>query len=75
MIGSADMADGAKVLKVAVTAVPENGKANDALLRLLAKSIDVPRTSLSIRRGATDRRKTVCVAGDPDSLWRHLTSL
>lgn len=56
-------ANGAPVLKASVTAVPEKGKANDALIALLAKTWRVPKSSLSIVRGETDRNKTVRVTG------------
>ena len=69
---AADPAGGTAV-KAAVTAVPEAGKANAALLRLLAKEWRLPRSSLTIAAGAGDRRKTVAVAGDPDAIAARLT--
>lgn len=63
--GLAEEADGRCVLKVTVTAVPENGKANEALVKLLAKAWKLPKTAISITAGATDRRKTLLVQGDP----------
>lgn len=66
--GLADEADGGVVLKVAVTAVPENGKANTALIKLLAKEWKLAKTTITVVAGATDRRKTLLVAGDPDRL-------
>ncbi|MDP9231980.1 MAG: DUF167 domain-containing protein, partial [Actinomycetota bacterium] len=45
--------------KVRVTAPPEDGRANDALLDLLAKRLDLPRRSLSIVSGHTSREKVV----------------
>jgi uncharacterized protein (TIGR00251 family) len=41
--------------KVRVTAPPEDGRANDAVLDLLAKRLDLPRRSLSIVSGHTAR--------------------
>ena len=70
--GIAREADGAAVLKAAVTAVPEGGKANAALIRLLAKEWGVARSAITIAAGATDRRKTLHVAGDPEALQRML---
>lgn len=66
-------ADGAGVLKVSVTATPEKGKANDAILKLLAKAWRLPRSSLRIRTGASSRRKTIIVEGDPTILARRLS--
>ena len=59
---------GGAVLKISVTAVPEDGKANGAVIRLLAKAWRLPRQSLRITHGATARRKTLHVAGTPDDL-------
>lgn len=70
--GIAADAEGGHVLKVAVTAVPENGKANQALVKLLAKTWKLPKTAFTITAGATDRRKTLHVAGDPAVLAPHL---
>lgn len=50
-------------LKVAVTAAPEKGKANAAVLGLLAEALGLKRSQLSLACGETDPRKTVLVAG------------
>lgn len=70
--GLAPDADGGMVLKVSVTAVPENGKANAALIKFLAKEWRVAKTSLSVVQGATDRRKVLHLSGDPDDLAGRL---
>ena len=57
------LSDGRSVWKARVRAVPEDGKANDALLKLLAKSLDLPRQTLSLDSGATSRLKMVRIAG------------
>jgi uncharacterized protein (TIGR00251 family) len=54
---SISLADG--VVQVRVTATPEAGKANTAVLALLAKALGVPRTSLAIVQGETGRNKRV----------------
>lgn len=46
-------------LAVRTTAPPEDGKANDAVLRLLAKALDRPVSSLELVRGATSRTKLI----------------
>lgn len=68
----ATLDDGATVLKVRVTEPPEGGKANAALIKLLAKAWKLPKSSLSLVAGHTDRRKTLAVAGDPAALRREL---
>ncbi len=49
----------ASILVVRVTATPENGKANLAVLKLLSKALGLPRTSLEIVRGGNARTKVV----------------
>src|SRR3546814_13119579 len=70
--GPARLDDGAMVLKLRVTEPPEDGKANAALVRLLAKSWGLPKSTLSLVAGHTDRRKTLAVAGDPAAPRRAL---
>ncbi len=66
--GIARDAAGAAHIKAAVTAPPENGKANAALLKLLARTWKLPKTSLTIAAGAGSRRKVVHIAGQPADL-------
>jgi uncharacterized protein (TIGR00251 family) len=65
-------ADGATALQVSVTAPPAEGRANDALLRLLAKRWGVARRDLAIVAGLKSRNKLVHVAGDPEALLGKL---
>jgi len=64
-------------LKVQVTAVPEKGKANAAMLKVLAKAWSLPVRDLSVLLGQTHREKVILVAGEPSALmarlaaWRH----
>jgi uncharacterized protein (TIGR00251 family) len=63
------------MLKVAVTAPPAENQANEALLRLLAKELRLPRRNLSIVLGARSRNKIVQFAGDPAELTARLAPL
>jgi uncharacterized protein YggU (UPF0235/DUF167 family) len=65
-------ADGEVCLKVSVSAAAENGRANAAVLALLAKEWGLPRSSLSVKAGNADRRKIIGVVGDPDELMQAL---
>ena len=49
--------------KVRVTAPPEAGKANDAVLRLLADALGVQRRDLALAAGHASRDKIVTLAG------------
>jgi hypothetical protein len=50
-------------LKVSVNAPPVDGKANEAMQRVLAETFGVPRSAVTILRGETGKRKTVRIAG------------
>ena len=54
---------GQEGISLAVTAAPVDGKANEAMIRFLAKVLDVPKSAISIRKGATSRNKLVEIAG------------
>jgi uncharacterized protein (TIGR00251 family) len=70
--GLAPEADGGVVLKVSVTVVPEDGKANAALIKLLSKQWKVAKSAIEIVQGATDRRKVLQITGDAAELGRRL---
>lgn len=65
-------AEGGVRFKVVVNAAAEDGRANLAVLELLARKWRLPRSSLTVKIGASDRRKTVAIAGDPDQLMAAL---
>lgn len=52
--------------KVRVAAAPERGKANDAVLDLLAEALDVPRRDLELTNGRASRDKVVTLVGLTD---------
>lgn len=58
----------AGVLKAAVTAAPEDGKANAAVIGLLAAAWRVPKSAISVKQGAAARDKVFTVAGEPAAL-------
>jgi uncharacterized protein (TIGR00251 family) len=61
------------VLKVRVTAAPESGKANAAMIDLLARSWRLPRTAFAIVSGDTSRLKRVHIAGETPALLREIS--
>lgn len=67
-------AGGEAHLKLRVSAIAENGKANGAVLKLLAKAWGVPRSALSLVSGETGRTKVIEVAGDPDELLARVAA-
>ena len=70
--GLLDEPDGGKALKVSVTAAPEGGKANGAVIALLAKEWGVAKSAISVVSGATDRRKLVEIRGPSQDLLVQL---
>jgi hypothetical protein len=62
-------------LLVRLAAAPVEGAANDALVRLLADTLHVPRTSITIASGDRSRDKRVAIAGlAPAELARRLAA-
>jgi uncharacterized protein (TIGR00251 family) len=53
----------ADAFKVALTAPPVDGKANDACIRFFAELLRVPRSSVTIAAGETSRNKVIRISG------------
>ena len=56
------------VLKARMRALPEDGRANQALEKLIARWIKVPASSVSVAQGTKSRLKQVKIGGKPDEL-------
>jgi uncharacterized protein YggU (UPF0235/DUF167 family) len=67
--------DGQAVLRVRVRAVPDRGKANAAVLALLARALGVPKSSVALTAGGSARHKTVALTGDAGELMARLEAL
>ena len=63
--GLVETANGGRALKVSVTAIAENGRANEAVIKFLAKAWHLPKSSLDLVAGAADRNKVIHVSGSP----------
>jgi uncharacterized protein YggU (UPF0235/DUF167 family) len=57
-------ADGRVRLKLSVAAPPDGGRANAAVIALLARTLDLPASAFTLARGTTNRRKTLTIGGD-----------
>ena len=64
-----------RALKARVAAPPEDGKANAALIGLLAQTLDVRKSDVRIASGAASRVKTIEVAGDDALLAARLAKV
>ena len=69
--GYETLADGTEVLRIRVAAVPDKGKANAAVITLLAKALRLPKSAITLASGETSRLKTVRLPAGVDlSIWR-----
>lgn len=64
--------NGQAILKAGVTAVPEGGKANQALIKLLSKTWKIPKGAFEIVKGATDRHKTILIKEAGEDVYSRL---
>ena len=64
--------DGSAVLRLRVAAVPDKGKANAAVIALLARALGVPKSAIAVTAGETARLKTVAISGDGAALAARL---
>jgi len=77
--GLVQTAEGAAI-EVSVTAPPADGRANDAVVALLAKGWRLPKSSLTIVAGNKGRIKTISIDGAPSEIlprlmaWLHQLS-
>ena len=75
VIGLHAGADGAVSLAVKVTAPPDNGKANKAVIATVAQWAKLPKSALSIAAGETDRHKSILVTGNTARLEASIASI
>ena len=67
--------EGGISVKARVSAAPEGGKANKALIALLSKTLKIPKTSIEIVAGDTSRNKNLRIAVDPEVFAEKLAAL
>lgn len=65
-------AAGERWLKARVRAMPEDGKANKALIELLAKTLKQPKSAISFVSGETSRKKILRIEADPEDVITKL---
>ena len=63
------------MLRIRVSAGPDNGQANAAVTALLARALGVPKSAVSVVSGETARLKTLAVVGDGAALVQKLSVL
>ena len=61
-----------KAFKARVRAIPDKGKANQALIKLVSKWVGVPKTSIELISGSRSKLKTVKIYGDSSEISKQL---
>ena len=72
LTGLRPAAGGGVTLRLKVAAPPDKGRANTAVVALLAEKLGLARSAITIVAGGTDRLKQVALAGDADVLAARL---
>ncbi|APO76654.1 hypothetical protein AM571_CH03872 [Rhizobium etli 8C-3] len=62
-------------LKIRVSAIPEKGKANQALIALLSQALGIPKSSIQLMSGDTSRKKVLRIDGGLEDLMERLEKL
>lgn len=75
IVGPVEIGDDRWALKIALTAPPVDGKANTALVALLAKRFGLAKRDIEIERGKSDRVKRLRLVGDSEGLARRAKKL
>jgi uncharacterized protein (TIGR00251 family) len=73
--GVQDIGNDQAALAVSIRAPARDGKANEAVIALLAEALGVSRSKVSMQSGMASRLKSVYVAGDPAQLSQTLSAL
>jgi hypothetical protein len=66
------LSNGTEVVQARVRALPADGAANAALVKLLAGSLRLPKSAVEVVAGHAQRVKQVRIAGDPDDLANRI---
>ncbi len=75
LAGLVELAGGRMALKVRLTAPPVDGKANAALVALLAQEFGLAKRAVEILRGESERTKLVLLRGESERLVRQAKKL
>jgi len=73
--GITALADGRRALKVRVRAMPEDGAANAAVQRLLARELGLPVSTVGLEAGTAARLKTFVITGEAGPLGLAIAGL
>ncbi|GGA37142.1 DUF167 domain-containing protein [Pelagibacterium lentulum] len=68
-------ADNRQFLAIRTSALAENGKANSAVIAIVAKALGVTKTSIAIATGSQSREKTLLISSPSESAIAKLAQL
>lgn len=68
-------AAGDRHLKARVRVAPEDGKANKALVELIARRFGVAKSAVRLLSGETSRKKILRIEGDPEDIRQKFALL
>lgn len=74
-IGGLEEGPDGPVIKAKVRAIADKGKANQALVKLVAKWVALPQSEISLVSGQKSRFKTLEIAGNPERLTAQIAAL
>ncbi len=75
VVGISTADDGTREVRVRVTAPPDNGKANKAVCKLVASSLGIAKSCVSIKRGETSHHKLLQIDCHPQAYGEWLAGL
>ncbi len=68
------VADGKRALEIAIAAPARDGRANQAILALLAGELRLKRADLSLKAGTANRLKLIEITGNPQVLYAKVAA-
>ncbi len=69
VLGTIDGIDG-PLIAARVRAIPDKGKANKAIINLLAKWLGLAKSDITLKSGSKSRLKTLAISGQTDELQK-----
>lgn len=67
-----DIGDGQRAIEITVSAPPQDGQANKAIIEQLATIFEIKKSSITFKAGTTGRLKIIEIIGCPDDLYRRI---
>ncbi|MDD3288938.1 MAG: DUF167 domain-containing protein [Alphaproteobacteria bacterium] len=69
-----ELEDSKHALEIAVSAVPEDGKANKAIIKTISEGLGIRKSDIEIKIGAGGRLKIIELSGSPDEICGKISA-